>query len=153
MKPETAAAKAYLSQIPKEKGRQIAFEKRLKELEQSQTYISAISYDSPAVQHTSSGESPQIMASIKLMDLSKETKQKIANAETHRQILINELYDLKDPDFINVLKARFLDGLTIEEIAERFYWSFDYAKHRMSDALSAFYHQYEAQIIDFMKSA
>lgn len=130
-------AQKYLQQIKvldtkiKQKEEQIAF------LKEAASCSGAIRYDKDKVQ-TSCSDSTLEKRIIEYMTLEQEVEEQKLHLAKIRNIIIEQIHDLTDDRYINVLFKRYVEIKTYELIAVEMNYSFDYVKELHRDALEDF---------------
>lgn len=146
MRQEIMEARKYLSQIKRLELQKVAAIKRLDAMEKSIVYISGIRYDRERVQSSRSGEASYERAVLNAQVAEQETRELIVQAETRRQRIITQIYELTKPEHAKILFQRYVEGKTCQEIADEVFLSEQWIRHQASDALEEFYDRNEQAI-------
>ena len=129
--------KAYLQQIKVLDTKIKQKEEQIEYLKEAAGGAGAIRYDKDKVQ-TSCSDSKLESMIIQYMTLEQEVQEEKLKFEQARQIIINQIQELNDDRYINVLFKRYVEYKSYELIAVELSYSFDYVKELHRDSLDAF---------------
>lgn len=130
-------AKEYLSQIRKAEIMIRIRAEELQKLKENTAYISAIRYDKVRVQ-TSPGGSGISKAVEESVSLQLDIEKRIRKLTKKRHEIINQIEQMKNPNHVEVLKLRYIDGERFEAIACSMGYSYDHIIRMHGEALQAF---------------
>lgn len=126
-------AKDYLLQL---RSLDTRINQKIRELDQLRqiSSLSSINYSTERVQSTRSKEAPFVKVIHKIVVLEREINQQIDNFVDKKHLIINQIQELRDTRFINVLYKRYVEYKRYEDIAKEIGYSFDYVKelHKIS---------------------
>lgn len=128
--------KMYLNQLRTLEAVIRARKKQLDRLREERTYLSGVSYDSDRVQ--SSGNTDQMKGSDVLIDLEIEIADKVRAAVALREKIIGEIEQLQNPQYVQLLMYRYIDGMRFEQIACEMGYSYVRVTHLHGEALQEF---------------
>jgi DNA-directed RNA polymerase specialized sigma subunit len=128
--------KMYLNQLSTLEAVIRARKKQLDRLRKERTYLSGVSYDSDRVQ--SSGNTDQMKGSDVLIDLEIEIADKVRAAVALREKIISEIEQLQNPQYVQLLMYRYIDGMRFERIACEMGYSYVRVTHLHGEALREF---------------
>lgn len=129
--------KEYLNQI---RDMDIRISQRQKQLEELR--ILAFGDKSPAIDKPQIQTSPagDILESavIKYVDLDKEINDLIDEYVNTKNRIIHEIHRLNNPKYVELLHKRYVDYMSLEDIASEMNYSHDRIRHLHGNALEAF---------------
>lgn len=134
-------AREYLGQINRYDAIIERKKQELERLADERVILRCVDYSSDKVQASSSGEGFTIQ-SIKLIDRENEILGYIATLSAKRQMIIDQIYALKDGRHIRALCLRYVDDLRTEEMAERLGCSYSTALRILRESLEEFSEMY-----------
>lgn len=95
------------------------------------------SIDKPQVQSSPVGDKME-NAVIKYVDAAKEISALIDRYVAVKQDIIDEIHSLKNKDYIDLLYKRYVDYMSLGEIADEMNYSYSRIRHLHGSALEAF---------------
>lgn len=131
-------AKEYLSRL-----RNLDLMIRHKQVELDELKIMATSIGSPSgqqdepVSHSSNGDALERKV-IKYIDLDAEITNDIDNLINIRHIIINEIHQLSDARYIEILFKRYVEYKKFEQISVDMGYDYDWTRRLHIDALEEF---------------
>lgn len=137
-------AKEYLSQIRKAEIMIRIRAQELQKLKADTAYISAIRYDKARVQTSQdgSGFSKAVEESV---SLQLEIEKRIQRLTKKRHDIITQIEGLENPNYIELLKLKYIDDERFEAIACNMGYSYGRIVHMHGEALQAFGRKYLGQ--------
>lgn len=137
-------AKEYLSQIRKAEIMIRIRAQELQKLKEDTAYISAIRYDKVRVQTSpdGSGISKAVEDSV---SLQLEIEKRIQRLTKKRHDIITQIEGLENPNYIELLKLKYIDDERFEAIACSMGYSYGRIVHMHGEALQAFGRKYLGQ--------
>lgn len=134
------SAKAYLQQIRLYRNRIEAKKREAAGLQESISFLKGIDYSGDRVQ-----TSPQDHMSgdvARLLDLDKEIRILIEKYHYEMDKRINQIHQLKNETYENVLIMRYIEDMTLDEIAKQMSYSYYWACHIHGEALKEFHERF-----------
>jgi len=131
-------ANRYLSQIAMIQKKIKQKRKRLKDLREASTAVGGFATDNVKVMSSTNTKSRVERDAVSIADLSAEIIADIVNLETLKCKLEDDIHDLEDVRFVDVLDRRYIQGQRIEKIAVEMNYSYDYIRQIKKQALSEF---------------
>lgn len=130
-------AKEYLTALKKLDIRIKQKKEHAEELRQAVTGTESFDYSKLRVQ-ASLTEDKLGDSVIKIMELEYEIQQLIIDMHEQKNRIINEIHDLDNADYIRLLYMRYVEYLSLEEIAVKMCFSYDRIRHMHGYALQEF---------------
>lgn len=112
-----------------------------KEIYEAATDVGAIKYDKEFVQVGKSHDRIERLT-IKYLELEKQIFEKKLKFQILKNRIVDEIQELSDERYINVLYKRYVEYKRYEKIAEEMNYSFDYVKELHKCALEEFAKKY-----------
>lgn len=138
-------AKEYLSQIRKAEIIIRIRAQELQKLKEDTAYISAIRYDKVRVQTSQDGGSGFSKAVEESVSLQLEIEKRIQRLTKKRHDIITQIEGLENPNYIELLKLKYIDDERFEAIACSMGYSYGRIVHMHGEALQAFGRKYLGQ--------
>lgn len=130
-------AKEYLMALKKLDIRIKQKKEHAEELRQTVTSTGSFDYSKLKVQ-ASITDDKMGDTIIKIMELEYEIQQLIIDMHEQKNRIINEIHDLDNADYIRLLYMRYVEYLSLEEIAVKMCFSYDRIRHMHGYALQEF---------------
>jgi hypothetical protein len=130
-------AQKYLQQIRVLDTKIRQKEEQIESLKLSADGAGAIRYDKDIVQ-VSKVDSKMESIVVQYVAIEEEVKKQKLHLEQMKQIIIDQIQELTDDRYINVLFKRYVQIKSYELIAVEMNYSFDYVKELHRDALEEF---------------
>ena len=134
---EIMNVKAYLQQIKVLDTKIKQKEEQIEYLKEAAGGAGAIRYDKDKVQ-TSCSDSKLESMIIQYMTLEQEVQEEKLKFEQARQKIINQIHELNDDRYINVLFKRYVELKGFEKIAVEMDYNYDYVRELHALAINAF---------------
>ena len=119
--------KTYLCQIEKYDILIRVKNEQLRELEQFSNILGCSQFNN-VVSNTSCISDKTGNNAIKKIDLINEIKKDIINYTLKKNDIINDINKLNNSNYVNVLVMKYVELLTLEQIAVRLNYSYDYVR-------------------------
>lgn len=107
------------------------------QLYESAHSVGAVRYDKEPVQTSRTSDALE-KSVIRYLKLEEEIKDEILNFQKTKHKIINEIQELDDDKFINVLYKKYVEYKPMNMIAEEMCYSYDYVKELHRNSLKAF---------------
>lgn len=120
--------------------------KKLRNLRASAASISATRYDVERVQSSSSGAAGYESAIIALADKEAEALRLIERYAHKSDLIRKQIDSLQSPMYVLILTGIYLDGLSLEDVADAVGYSYDRVAHLHGEALDVFEKKYFNEI-------
>ncbi len=115
--------------------------KQIEEARELQGSVRGFDYSSAKVQTSPHGEA-NIDLAVKIMNLEQELTDKLYLIQETRNRIVDEINELGDGTFIEILTLRYCDLCRLEAIALEMNLSYDRIRHLHGKALQAFSDKY-----------
>lgn len=102
------------------------------------TSIKPPSFDSDKVQTGGSGDAPFVRQIEKIMLLQEEINKEIDNFVDEKHTIINQIQQLSDSRYIEILHKRYVEFKTLDIVATELNYSYQYTVELHGHALKAF---------------
>lgn len=112
-------------------------QEQYKQLYESAHSVGAIRYDREPVQTTRTGDAFE-KSVIRYLELEEEIKNETINFQEIKQKIINEIQELDDDRFINLLYKKYIQLKDYDVIAYEMNYSYDYVKELHRNSIKAF---------------
>ena len=112
-------------------------QEQYEQLYESAHSVGAVRYDKEPVQTSRTGDAFE-KSVIRYLELEKEIKNETLNFQEIKQKIINEIQELDDDRFINLLYKKYVEYKPMNMIAEEMCYSYDYVKELHRNSLKAF---------------
>ena len=112
--------------------------KQLADMKADIAYTKGMTYDAVRVQTSPSGSSQTLNQIEEIADLEASLMKDIARLHRLRYKITQEIEQLTDERYRDILIMRYIDGLSLQEIADKIGYSYDYTQHMHGYALLAF---------------
>lgn len=109
--------------------------RELKDLRETQTEIGAVDYSKPGVKSQPKGEAAFERASDKFMETSEKICAEIAEYNAQRHEIITVIHSLGSVKHIKILRKKYIELKTIEEVADEMHYTIEYTKRLHSEAI------------------
>lgn len=103
--------------------------------------VGAIQYDKEPIQGTKTHDRTERLV-CKYLDLEEQITEQKFEFHVLKNKIVDEIQELSDDRFINVLYKRYVEYKSYEEIAKEMHYSFDYIKELHRYSLKAFDSKY-----------
>ena len=107
------------------------------QLYESAHSIGAVRYDREPVQTSKTNDAIE-RSIIRYLELEEEIKDETLNFQKTKHKIINEIQELDDDRFINLLYKKYVEYKPMNMIAEEMCYSYDYVKELHRNSLKAF---------------
>ena len=97
----------------------------------------AIRYDKDRVV-SSPSKDPMADSVVRYVDLENKIRAEALRYLILKNTIINQIMQLSDARYINVLVERYINYRTVGEIARRLHYSYDWTRHLMANAINEF---------------
>lgn len=111
--------------------------KELERLSEEIGYISGMDYSSEPVRSSPNGDTLERQI-VRVADLEAEIAEDIADTARHRAKIIDEIMSLGNTDYVRILCMRYVDMLSLSDVARKLNYSLDWVKHLHGRALYEF---------------
>lgn len=129
--------KSFLSQIARINTRINAEINQLQELQNFKTSLTGIDYSKAFVLNGRTSDSVSGTV-VKLIDLEIDIKNDIYNYTQMKKHIIDMIYKVDDISYMNLLMMRYVDMLSLEQIAVNMNFTYGYVRIIHSKALEKF---------------
>ena len=129
-------AKEYLRQIKKNEEQIRQLENQLESVKLSMEEVSSVAAD--RVRTKSAKADPVVNQIVKLNAIAEDVIKRKVKYEAAKDRMIREIHSLSDATYVAILSMRYIEGRTIQEIADALNYSVDRIKHKHGEALEAF---------------
>ena len=134
-------AKRYLRQIRVMETRISMRQRQIRDLRRSMSYLRSMDYSADRVQTTPNGSGFTTEA-IRLADLEMEAEKHIRECEALRAKIVHQIEGLENPNYIELLKLRYIDDERFEAIACTMGYTYSWTIQLHGIALQAFAKKY-----------
>ena len=131
-------AKEYLRQLPEARKALECRMNHIKELKANISYMKGMRYDAVRVQTSPSGESLPQKQVEELADMERQLLAEMVKYHKLRYKITREIEQLPDERFREVLILRYVEGMSLREVAEKMGYSQDRIKHIHGYSLLSF---------------
>ena len=107
------------------------------QLYESTHSVGAVRYDREPVQTSRTNDAIE-RSIIRYLELEEEIKDETLNLQKTKHKIINEIQELDDDRFINLLYKKYVEYKPMNMIAEEMCYSYDYVKELHRNSLKAF---------------
>ena len=107
------------------------------QLYESAHSVGAVRYDREPVQTSKTNDAIE-RSIIRYLELEEEIKDETLNFQKTKHKIINEIQELDDDRFINLLYKKYVEYKPMNMIAEEMCYSYDYVKELHRNSLKAF---------------
>lgn len=107
------------------------------QLYESAHSVGAVQYDREPVQTSRTNDAIK-RSIIRYLELEEEIKDETLNFQKIKHKIINEIQELDDDRFINLLYKKYVEYKPMNMIAEEMCYSYDYVKELHRNSLKAF---------------
>lgn len=97
----------------------------------------AIRYDKDRVV-SSPSKDPMADSVVRYVDLENKIRKEALRYLILKNTIINQIMQLNDARYINMLVERYVNYRTVGEIARRLHYSYDWTRHLMARAINEF---------------
>lgn len=129
-------AKEYLRQIKKNEEKIRQLENQLESVKLSMDEVSSIAADRVHVR--SSKADPVVNQIIKLNGIAEDVIKRKVRHEAQKNKIIQQIQSMEDDRHVKILSLRYIDGLSLEDIAGVLGYEYQTVCNYHSDALSRF---------------
>lgn len=137
-------AKEYLRQLNMMRRQIISIRAKMEELYYAASGVGAIRYDKERVQ--TSPEDNLLVTMAELDELEGIYKGKVVQYHKAVQRIMEEINGLEDPVHVQILTARYCDGMSFEKIACEFAFSYRHVLRLHGHALQEFAKKYHDKL-------
>lgn len=131
-------AKEYLRQLGKLEDQIRSRKRHLEALKADISYMKGMSYDSVRVQTSPSGESSALKQVERIADIEAELAREMTEYHCMRRKITLDIEKLSDLRFQEILMSRYVDRMSLQEIADEMGYSYDWIQHMHGYALLEF---------------
>lgn len=131
-------AKEYLKQLGKLDHAIHNRMKLLADMKADVEYIKGMSYDSVRVQTSTSKESQALKQIARIADLEAEIESELAAYHELRHKITTQIEQLPDLRYQQILTMRYVDGDSLQDIADKLGYTHDWVRHLHGWALLLF---------------
>ena len=131
-------AKEYLKQLGRLDRAVHRRMKQLADMKADVTYVKGTSYDSVRVQTSPSGTPQAIKQVEEIADLEAQITCELAAYHKLRHKIVTEIEQLPDLRYQEILTMRYVDCMSLQEIADEMGYSYDWTQHMHGYALLEF---------------
>lgn len=110
----------------------------LAELRATAVSVGGTDYSNDRVQISYSGAAPFESKVEKLIELQTDLSSEVVDYEMQKSKIINEIHDVKDDNFVQLLYLRYVEGLHWDAVAVRMKYSSAHIRKLHGQALSDF---------------
>lgn len=107
------------------------------QLYESAHSVGAVRYDREPVQTSRTNDAIE-RSIIRYLELEEEIKNETINFQEIKQKIINEIHELDDYRFINLLYKKYIQFKDYDVIADEMNYSYDYVKELHRNSIKAF---------------
>ena len=136
-------AKEYLRQLGRLDHAVRSRMKHLEILKADMTYIKGMSYDAVRVQTSPSGESQSLKQVEEIADLEAQIVRELAAYHRLRHKIVTEIEQLPDLRYQEILTMRYIDGMSLQEIADEMGYAYQTIRMLHGHALSMYENLYK----------
>lgn len=129
-------AKEYLRRVRLLRQKQHQSARQLERLRESMSLLEGIRYDRDKVQ--TSANDNQMDGIVRLVDAEREYEADLLRYTETEKVIVEEINSLGNPDYVEVLYKRYVDGKSFEEISCEMYRSYYRTCHIHGEALADF---------------
>lgn len=131
--------KEYLNQI---KRFDVLIENKASEIEQLRSMATSITVATDSERVQTSGDKDRVGRAVaKILDKEAELDELIDKYYDQKELILNQLETL-DTNYYQLLFYKYVNGYTIEVMAEKMFYSVQHIKKMTNDALSSFESKY-----------
>ena len=131
-------AKEYLNQLGMLEDRIRRRKKHLEALKADITYMKGMSYDGVRVQSSPSGESSALKQVERIADIEAVLAREMTEYHNMRRKITLEIEQLSDTRFQEILTDRYIERMSLQEIADEMGYSYAWIKRLHNLALYYF---------------
>lgn len=117
--------------------------KQLADMKADMTYVKGTSYDSVRVQTSPSGESQALRQVEEIADLEAQITQELAAYHKLRHKIVTEIEQLPDLRYQEILTMRYIEGMSLQEIADEMGYAYQTIRMLHGHALSMYENLYK----------
>lgn len=129
-------AKKYLLQLHNYNNKIAQTMEQIEALRATASGVTGLDYSKDRVQVSPSDKMADVMA--KLVDLENELYAELSEYREKKTLIENQIKGMDDPTLSKLLWLKYVEGLHLEEAAERMGYSFEWIRHKHGDALRKF---------------
>ena len=137
-------ARNYLKQIEKMDIQIKQKQLQLAELKEFALSYGSFNYDQDKV--ITSTDNKSMNKVVSYVDIEKDIQKTCQEYAELKNKIINEIHGLKNKTYVEVLHIKYIEYKDTEDIMNEMHYSFDYSKHILGNAITAFAYKYKKEI-------
>ena len=138
-------AKEYLRQLSTLDRAVHSRMKQLADMKADIAYTKGMSYDAVRVQTSPSGSSQTLNQIEEIADMEASLMKDIARLHRLRYKITQEIEQISDERYRDILMLRYVEGMTLQEVADEMGYSHDRVRHMHGIALLVFEQKVDTQ--------
>lgn len=131
-------AKEYLRQLGWLRRKVDNAEHQLEEMRKDRSYVKAAGGGEVKVQTSSSGTSAALTETERIVDMEAKLAVDIERYHSLKRKIVSQIDQLLDDRYREILLLRYVEGMSLNEVAEEMRYSYDYVQHMHGFALLEF---------------
>lgn len=135
-------AKEYLRQLGWLRRKIDSAEQQLEEMRKDRSYIKAGSGGEVKVQTSSSGTSAALTEIERIVDMEAKLAVDIEHYHSLKRTIVSQIDQLSDDRHREILLLRYVEGMSLDEVADEMGYSYDWVQHMHGYALLEFQKNY-----------